>query len=62
MGNEGMSAGQLLKQANKLKRVGRLDEAIGCAQQLLDLGVPKSDIVLAFRSPYMRQFSEFSVN
>lgn len=34
----------------------------GIAQQLLDLGVPKSDIVLGFRSPYVRQFSEFSVN
>ena len=28
MGNEGMSAGHLLKQANQLKRAGRLDEAI----------------------------------
>ena len=28
MGNEVMSAGQLLKQANQLKRAGRLDEAI----------------------------------
>ena len=28
MGNEGTSASQLLKQANKLKREGRLDEAI----------------------------------
>ncbi len=28
MGNEGMSAGQLLKQANQLKREGSLDEAI----------------------------------
>jgi tetratricopeptide (TPR) repeat protein len=28
MGNEVMSAGQLLKQANQLKRMGKLDEAI----------------------------------
>ncbi len=28
MGNEGMNAGQLLKQANQLKRAGKLDEAI----------------------------------
>jgi hypothetical protein len=28
MGNEVMSAGQLLKQANQLKRAGRLDEAL----------------------------------
>ena len=34
----------------------------GIARQLLDLGVPKSDIVLAFRSPYVRQFSDFSVS
>ncbi|NEO58245.1 MAG: XisI protein [Okeania sp. SIO3B5] len=38
----------------------------GIAQQLLDLGVPKSDIVLAFRSPFrspfVRQFSDFSVS
>ncbi|WP_293063366.1 hypothetical protein [Okeania sp. SIO2B3] len=35
MGNEGMSAGQLLKQANQLKRAGRLDEAI--AEQVRQL-------------------------
>ncbi|NEQ35380.1 MAG: XisI protein [Okeania sp. SIO3I5] len=34
----------------------------GIAQQLLDLGVPKSDIVLAFRSPFVRQFYDFAVN
>ena len=34
----------------------------GIAQQLLDLGVPKADIVLAFRSPFVRQFSNFSVS
>ncbi|MEM1171966.1 MAG: element excision factor XisI family protein [Cyanobacteria bacterium P01_H01_bin.35] len=34
----------------------------GIAQQLLDLGVQKSDVVFAFRSPYVRQFSDFSVN
>ncbi|MGB3507809.1 MAG: tetratricopeptide repeat protein [Microcoleaceae cyanobacterium] len=28
MGNESMSAGQLLKQANQLKRAGKLDEAL----------------------------------
>ncbi|MEC4819601.1 MAG: XisI protein [Scytonema sp. PMC 1069.18] len=34
---------------------------VGIATQLLELGVPKEDIVLAFHSPYMRQFTEFAV-
>jgi hypothetical protein len=33
----------------------------GIAQQLVDRGVPKSDVVLGFRSPFMRQLSEFAV-
>jgi hypothetical protein len=33
---------------------------VGIATQLLELGVPASDIVLAFHSPYMRQFTEFA--
>ncbi|MDY7005641.1 MAG: tetratricopeptide repeat protein [Cyanobacteriota bacterium] len=37
MGNEGMSAGQLLKQANQLKRVGRLDEAIALYHQVIEI-------------------------
>jgi XisI protein len=35
---------------------------VGIATQLLELGVPKDDIVLAFHSPYMRQFTEFAVS
>jgi hypothetical protein len=35
---------------------------VGIATQLLELGVPNHDIVLAFYSPYMRQFTEFAVN
>ncbi|MEH2242471.1 XisI protein [Nostoc sp.] len=35
---------------------------VGIATQLLELGVPKEDIVLAFHSPYMRQFTEFASN
>ncbi len=31
-------------------------------QELLDEGVPKSDIVLGFKSPNMRAFSEFAIN
>ena len=33
----------------------------GVAQQLLELGVPKTDIVLGFRCPYVRQFTGFAV-
>ncbi|HAX78600.1 MAG TPA: XisI protein [Cyanobacteria bacterium UBA11372] len=32
----------------------------GIAQQLVEQGVPKSDIVLGFRSPFVRQFSEYA--
>jgi len=34
----------------------------GIANQLLEIGVPKTDIVLGFRAPYVRQFTEFSVS
>ena len=33
----------------------------GIANRLVKLGVPKSDIVLAFHTPYRRQFTEFAV-
>lgn len=33
---------------------------VGIANQLVELGVPKSDIVLAFHAPFMRQFTEFA--
>jgi hypothetical protein len=32
------------------------------AQDLLELGVPKQDIVLAFHSPTRRKYSDFAVN
>jgi hypothetical protein len=32
----------------------------GVANRLVDQGVPKSDIALAFQSPYKRQFSDFA--
>ena len=35
---------------------------IGIATQLLELGVPPSDIVLAFHSPNMRQYTEFATH
>ncbi len=33
----------------------------GIADQLTEMGVPKTDIILGFRSPYIRQFTEFAV-
>ncbi|MEB3178615.1 MAG: XisI protein [Nostocaceae cyanobacterium] len=33
----------------------------GIANELTQMGVPKTDIVLEFRSPYVRQFTEFAV-
>ncbi len=33
----------------------------GVANELVELGVPKTDIVLAFRSPFMRKFTGFAV-
>ncbi len=34
---------------------------IGIADELVKLGVPKSDIVLAFHEPFMRQYTGFAV-
>lgn len=34
---------------------------MGIANQLIEAGVPKSHIVLGYRSPYMRQFTELAV-
>ena len=34
---------------------------IAIADQLAELGVPKQDIVLAYHSPMMRQYTEFAV-
>jgi hypothetical protein len=33
----------------------------GIANELVERGVPKEDIVLAFHSPFKRQFTEFAV-
>jgi hypothetical protein len=33
----------------------------GIANRLVEYGVPKSDIVLAFHAPFRRQFTEFAV-
>ena len=35
---------------------------IDIASQLVNLGVPKSDIVLAFHEPLVRQYTGFAVN
>ena len=32
----------------------------GVASELVELGVPKTDIVLGFKPPYMRQFMDFA--
>lgn len=34
----------------------------GIATQLLELGIPKENIVLAFHSPYIREFTEFATH
>ncbi len=33
---------------------------IGIANELVEAGIPKHDIVLGFHAPYKRQFTEFS--
>ncbi len=33
---------------------------IGVANELVEMGVPKEDIVLAFHAPYRRQYTEFA--
>jgi len=34
----------------------------GIANRLVEMGVPKQDIILAFHEPYIRQFTEFGTN
>jgi hypothetical protein len=34
---------------------------VGIANELVERGVPKKGIVLAFHSPFKRQFTEFAV-
>ena len=34
---------------------------VGVANELIERGVPKEDIVLGFHSPFMRQHTEFAV-
>ncbi len=34
----------------------------GVANELLEMGVPKENIVLAFHSPYKRQYTDFATN
>ncbi len=35
---------------------------VGIANDLVEMGVPKQDIVLGFHSPFMRQHTEFASN
>jgi hypothetical protein len=32
------------------------------AEELVEMGVPRTDIVLGFHSPFKRQFSKYAVN
>jgi hypothetical protein len=32
------------------------------AKELIELGVAKDDIVLGFHTPYMRRFTDYSIN
>ncbi len=34
----------------------------GIANELVDRGIPKHDIIIGFHSPFKRQFTEFAVN
>lgn len=34
----------------------------GVANELVEMGIPKQDIVLAFHAPYKRQYTNFGVN
>ena len=34
----------------------------GLANQLVDLGIPKHDIILAFDPPNLRQYTDFAIN
>ena len=35
---------------------------VDIAQELVEMGVPKQDIVVGLHSPFMRQFTEFAVS
>ena len=35
---------------------------IGVANELVEVGVPKQDIVLGFKAPYKRKFTEFAAS
>jgi len=34
---------------------------VGVANELVEAGVPQPDIVLAFKSPFKRQFTDYAV-
>lgn len=34
---------------------------VGIGNELAELGIPKTDVVLGFRSPYLRQFTGFGI-
>jgi hypothetical protein len=47
---------------DELKTLQQYDGTeVGVANQLIEMGVPKQDIVLAFHEPEVRQFTDFAV-
>ncbi|MGB3267220.1 MAG: XisI protein [Microcoleus sp.] len=34
---------------------------VGVANELMEAGIPKTDIVLAYHSPFIRQYDDFAV-
>ena len=50
-----------LRLANEKVWIERDETEEGVAQDLLDLGIPASDIVLAFYHPEDRQFADFAI-
>jgi hypothetical protein len=32
------------------------------AEKLVELGIPKTDIVIGFHSPFKRKFTEYAIN
>jgi ribosomal protein L27 len=52
--------GQAVDTGNILMRFKGTDCHI--AEELVELGIPKEDIVLDFQTPYRRQFTEYALN
>jgi XisI protein len=44
-----------------IRVMGKNGTEVGVANELVEFGVPKHDIVLAYHSPFMRQYDGFAV-